>query len=1227
MAREFKTGYRVTGDASGGVRAAQATRAELDKLNQSIEKQTILGRGAKDGIGKYAAGIAGAATIAAGAVAGIGRFAKAVAEQGDRVQKLSIQLGTSTEFISGMGYAADLSGSSLEGLAKGVAKMERSITDLGDGLSTQVMAFERLGITYEDLKNLSPEDQFNRVASAIGALEDKSLRTATAMQIFGRSGVELIPLFESGEAGMAAMREEAERLGLVMSQEFADASAQFNDDLARSQGVITGIGRQIAEGLFPSLTSLAQQFVDTAESTETWEQVGEFLGNLVRVLVAGFITLREIVILTGETIWATGKVIVETLIAITAPILEFGNTLSAAFNALVSGDFSAAADAFSGLGTRMKDAFVDNITAVGLTLKDFGQDAAVRVAEAVDDVNEVLTRQATISQGAAAGMEELADQTNRGADAAKTAEKAYGSLVDRLDPLSKLQRQFNVEQAILAGKIAEGGEGVAYYTQLLEILKEEYAAAARDAVGFGDKAAAAAEKAAERAAAAAKKEADARAQALAQQAADVETFQKAFERGIERMDDLGADLWKGWFTGAKSAMDSIKSFFQNWLAEMAHAAITRPILVSIMGAMGFTGSSGAIAGVPGAAGSLGGLTGAAGGFSGLSGLGSLASLFTGSSIGLGLQNLPTWLGGVSSGISSSGAPALFGNAAAYSNWQYGLTGILAGFLGDKIFGGQGGLGAGIGSIIGLASPLGPLGALLGGLGGGFLGGLFGKQRDPILDISGYSQAGQSQSDYDSSINTPFGTTFLRSRRIDAADVAQFADAIKTFDETLANFMDDDQLSRASESLKSWELQLEGDAISLEKFLSGRFSIILGTFSQDIQDFVKEVAGLEGQVERLALAGAAQKIIDAAPDLFEGRTFREFIAVAEAMQQAGEDLTTTFQRLANQVVYIADQLTLVRGFADSNLVEDYDALVAGQGQTLKDVADGLAAGIRGLRGEFTGSADDLNRLASLVSQRYQTEITYLQQVDQILAGISGGFQNLRDTINQDLFGNEAFYNQITDQAEKLAADLKSMTDPAKIAATVAEIQRLTGIAYNLLDDEGKRTNGQGFLDFIDGVESDAGEALQLARDLFVEESQVLRQLVTDMADEFADPLAIAASAHEEAADALFQAGITMRSAAADMGSVAGQLTGAVREGLRDISNEIRNPAPVNTIPSSSVVQGAPTSANGTQATANQIASATANAIIQAGNTAAQTIQNAVGGIVVQNIMPGPGAVRY
>lgn len=1254
MAREFKTAYKVTGDASGGVRAAQIIRSELDKLTTSIEKQTKIGGLATGSIGKYVAKVAGAYTVVSGAIPSIGAFAKSIADQGDRVRDLSIQLGTSTEFISGMGFAADMSGSSMEGFARSMENLEKFVVKAGTGAVVQVRALDRLNLTFDDLRKLSPEDQFLTIAERIGAMQSPILRNATALDVFGKSmhssGAELIPLMEQGRDGIEALREKAERLGLVMSQEFADQSDAFNDALTASEGVVTGIKRQIGESLLPVLTSLAQQFVDSAEATEVWEDVGQFLGNLVRVLVAGFVTLKEIVVITAQAIFTAGKIIVDTLVAITAPLFEFSKTIAESFAALTRGDFAGAADAFTGLGTRMKDAFLDNVSLIELRMKEFGQDASVRITKAVGTVNDILTKQAKISQDAAAGIEGLEDQTSKGAKAAEAAAKAFQTLTDRLDPLAKLQRQFTVEQALLAGKIAEGGEGVGLYTQLLEKLKLEYAEDARAAVGFGaqavaasDKAAAAAEKAADKAAAAAQKEADKRAESLAKQAADVETFQKAFERGIERMDDLGADLWKGFFTGAKNAMDSIKDFFLNWLGEMAHAAITRPILLNLTGSLGIGGTSSALAGGISGVGGLGGVGGVAGasggGVGGLGLLGGIRNLFGGFGIGSAFtslgSSLPGFLGGTAGtgvlGPTAAGgniAGGIFANSANISNLSFGIAGILGGILGDKIFGGQGGIGGSLGAVIGTAILPG-IGSVIGGALGGFLGGLFGGKKPPVLDVSGFSKANESGSDSDATFASLLGGGFLRTRRIDAATVADIGKDIAAFDDSIAQFLSEDQISAVAERLKSFEKQMEGSAIDIEELLADRFNIILSALGDDIRSFVTEVSGLEEQAQRLALATTAQKIIDAAPELFEGRTFREFIAVAQAMQVEGEELSATFNRLVNDVVAIVNQLEFIKGFASSDLSADFDALVAQQGFTLLDLATSLGDQIRTLRSGFTGSAADLQQLSILVSQRYDSEIAFLTQIQQISAGIAGGFQNLRDTINRDLFGNEAFYNDLTTRAEQLAANLKTLTDPAQISATVAEIQRLTGTAFGLLDEAGRAETGQGFLDFINGVESDAQAALNLARDLFVDESEVLRGLVAEMAEQFGDPLEIAASAHEDAAAALESAAQDVTDAAATFGAVGSGLVRGFEFGLVKLIDAIKTGSPVAGAPGGVLVTsggGGGSKGVSTIEAANLTAQAISKAVLQAGAASAQAIKQSASTVQVQVVFPGRGMVN-
>lgn len=180
-------------------------------------------------------------------------------------------------------------------------------------------------------------------------------------------------------------------------------------------------------------------------------------------------------------------------------------------------------------------------------------------------------------------------------------------------------------------------------------------------------------------------------------------FMVAWESAIERIDGLFVDLWESGLRGFRSFAEALKNTFNRLLAEMAHAALTRPIVVGLGGVM-----------APGSAGAAGGAGGGLGGGMNLGGLlnpGALSGLQ--STLGHGLANMGfanagTWLGSLSDGL-FGGLTAGIGGAL--------ITGLSTG---NWVQAGFGGVGAGIGMAFG-----GPIGAIIGGTLGNLVGGLFG----------------------------------------------------------------------------------------------------------------------------------------------------------------------------------------------------------------------------------------------------------------------------------------------------------------------------------------------------------------------------------------------------------------------------------------------------------------------------------------------------------------------
>ena len=96
-------------------------------------------------------------------------------------------------------------------------------------------ALARIGLTVNDLKGLKPEDQFQRIADGLNAVEGPTVRAATAMELFGKSGTQLLPMLST----LREVRAEAQARGLVPTdQAVKDAIRAYFDPLRINDDVI-----------------------------------------------------------------------------------------------------------------------------------------------------------------------------------------------------------------------------------------------------------------------------------------------------------------------------------------------------------------------------------------------------------------------------------------------------------------------------------------------------------------------------------------------------------------------------------------------------------------------------------------------------------------------------------------------------------------------------------------------------------------------------------------------------------------------------------------------------------------------------------------------------------------------------------------------------------------------------------------------------------------------------
>ena len=161
--------------------------------------------------------------------AGLAKSVTTFVRLGDQMDKMSKRTGATAEELSQMGFAAEQSGASLEDVEALFRGLARSMRGAERGLSTAKEAFADIGISVEDLAEMSPAERVEAIADGLQRIEDPTRRAGVAMDIFGRAASKMLPLLSTGAEGIANFREQADILGRTISTEQAQRAADLAD--------------------------------------------------------------------------------------------------------------------------------------------------------------------------------------------------------------------------------------------------------------------------------------------------------------------------------------------------------------------------------------------------------------------------------------------------------------------------------------------------------------------------------------------------------------------------------------------------------------------------------------------------------------------------------------------------------------------------------------------------------------------------------------------------------------------------------------------------------------------------------------------------------------------------------------------------------------------------------------------------------------------------------------
>lgn len=268
------------------------TGKDADSAGGKFEKlgSVVKGVGAAMGVAFAAIG-----TAAIGAGKALVDMTIEAAAYADEMLTQSTVTGMSVESLQAYSYAADLVDVSMETLTGSMAKQVKSMSNARDGSAKFADAYAKLGISVADSNGQlrDSETVYWETIDALGKISNETERDALAMQIFGKSAQELNPLIAQGSAGIAALTDEAKRMGAVLSEESIEKLGAFDDSVQRLKQGSEAAQRVMGTVLLPQLQTLADDGVSLlgdftsglVEAGDDFDKISEVIGSTVGGLV------------------------------------------------------------------------------------------------------------------------------------------------------------------------------------------------------------------------------------------------------------------------------------------------------------------------------------------------------------------------------------------------------------------------------------------------------------------------------------------------------------------------------------------------------------------------------------------------------------------------------------------------------------------------------------------------------------------------------------------------------------------------------------------------------------------------------------------------------------------------------------------------------------------------------------------------------------------------------
>jgi hypothetical protein len=245
---------------------------------------------ATKGLKAVAGAVLSAKTAIVGLVgaAGFGLLISRSLQATDTLSKTAAKIGTTTEALGALRYAADLTGVATQTMDMALQRFTRRTAEAAAGTGEAKGAIRELGLNAQELNRMPLDERMIVLADAFQQVESESDRLRLAFKLFDSEGAALVNTLSQGSDGLKEMLGEAKVLGLTMSGSAAKGVEDTVDSLTKLQSLFKGITDQVVAAVAPAIEAIVVRFTAfLQESIKAKKGVENFARSIAVDLLGG----------------------------------------------------------------------------------------------------------------------------------------------------------------------------------------------------------------------------------------------------------------------------------------------------------------------------------------------------------------------------------------------------------------------------------------------------------------------------------------------------------------------------------------------------------------------------------------------------------------------------------------------------------------------------------------------------------------------------------------------------------------------------------------------------------------------------------------------------------------------------------------------------------------------------------------------------------------------------